>query len=348
LLPDLQTLTINLAHVLRSHGFACAQLSILDRRPNINASTFASEIVTCRVDGGSELLLFCKYGAAHGTSLSGITGHKGGVPYEAAVYRHVLRRSRATTPTFYGAYRDVKSGRTWLILEYLGKSLRVSRCNQKTEKLSPMGLAASWIGRFHRVSEERLSCASMHFLTSYDTEYYLGWARRTSLFAGHLRQRFPWLPTLCGRFEDVVALLLSSPPTIIHGEYYPGNVLFRGGTVYPVDWESAAIAAGEIDLAALTDGWPAEIVRQCELEYQRMRWPAVSPVDFEERLCAAQIYLHFRWLCHDFIRKDTGSERSNWSPEAKGNLFRLEQLRSLSERLGLIGASSNEDTQAQS
>jgi thiamine kinase-like enzyme len=345
LLPDLQTLTSNLTHVLRTHGFAGAQLSILHRQPNIYTASFPSEIVTCQFGNGSELRLLCKYGAGHGSSLSGITSHKGGVPYEAAVYSHILRTARATTPTFYGAYWDVKTDQTWLILEYLDDSVRL----QKTQEPSAaIGVAARWIGRFHNATEERLSGASMRFLTRYDTEYYLGWARRTSLLAGHLRQRFPWLTTLCRRFEDVVPLLLDSPPTVIHGEYYPKNILFGGETVYPVDWESAAVAAGEIDLAALTENWGAEIGRQCELEYQQVRWPKGSPVNFEERLCAAQIYLQFRWLCHEnrdiFTGKGTGGERSDWSPEAKGNLCRLDQLRSLGERLGLIGASSNEDT----
>jgi hypothetical protein len=327
-LPNLQDLTVGLTSVLRS------QVAILDRQPNIYTATFPSEIVRCQLGDGRELRLSCKYGTDHGTPLSAITRHKGGVPYEAAVYRHVLRTSRATTPTFYGAYSDVNTGHTWLILEYLDNSARL----QFTwEPSAAMALAARWIGRFHNVTEERLSRASMRFLTRYDTEYYLGWARCTSLVAGHLRQRFPWLTTLCGRFEDVVALLLASPPTVIHGEYYPSNVLFRGGTVYPVDWESAAVAAGEIDLAALTEDWDPDIVRQCELEYQRVRWPNGPPADFERRLCCARLYLQLRWLCDDFTKKGTGSERPEWSHEAKDPLYRLEQLRSLGERLGLIG-----------
>lgn len=326
-LPSLQTLTAGLAYVLRR------QVKILDRQLNIYTATFPSEIVRCQLGDGHELRLLCKYGTDHGTSLSAITGHKGGVPYEVAVYRHILRASRATTPTFYGAYRDGKTDHTWLILEYLDNSARL----QFTwEPSAAMVLAARWIGRFHNATEERLSRASMRFLTRYNTEYYLEWTRCTSLVAGHLRQRFPWLTTLCGRFEDVVALLLASPPTVIHGEYYPSNVLFRGGTVYPVDWESAAVAAGEIDLAALTEDWDSDIVRQCELEYQRVRWPNGPPADFQRRLCSARLYLQFRWLCEDFTKKGTGSERPKWSHEAKDPLYRLEQLRSLGERLGLI------------
>jgi len=215
------------------------------------------------------------------------------------------------------------------------------------EPSAAMTLAARWIGRFHNATEECLLGASMRSLTRYDAEYYLAWARRTSLLADHLRQRFPWLTTLCGRFEEVVALLLASPQSVIHGEYYPSNVLFRGGTVYPIDWESAAVAAGEIDLASLTENWGAEIERQCELEYQRVRWPKGSPADFERRLCSARLYLQFRWLCHEnrdiLAWNGSGGERPVPSHEMIVPLYRLGQLHSLGKRLDLIGADSNED-----
>jgi hypothetical protein len=330
-LPSLQSLTVGLASVLRS------QVKILDRQPNIYTATFPSEIVRCRLGDGQELRLLCKYGTDNGNSLSALTVHKGGVPYEAAVYSHILRTSRATTPTFYGAYRDEKTQHTWLILKYLDNSARL----QFTwEPSAAMSLAARWIGRFHSGTEDRLSRASMRFVTRYNTEYYLGWARCTSLMAGHLRQRYSWPTTLCGRLEDVVAVLLASPPTVIHGEYHPSNVLFRGGTVYPVDWESAAVAAGEIDLAALTEDCDSNIVRQCELEYQRVRWPNGPPADFQRRLSSARLYLQFRWLCDDFTSKGTGRERPKWSHEWTDFLDRLEPLRSLGECLGLIGQDS--------
>jgi hypothetical protein len=337
-LPNLQTLAVGLTSVLRS------QATILDRQPNTYASTFPSEIVRCQLGNGRELQLLCKYGGDHSMSLSGRTGHKGGVPYEAAAYRLVLRTSRATTPKFYGAYKDVETGDTWLILEYLDDSVRLRKMRESS---AAMGLAARWIGRFHNTTEERLSDASLRSLTRYDAEYYLAWSRRTSMLADHLRQHFPWLTTLCGRFEKVVALLLASPQTVIHGEYYPSNILFRGKTVYPIDWESAAVAAGEIDLASLTENWGAEIERQCEHEYQRVRWPKGSPAAFERRLCSARLYLQLRWLCHEnrdiLAGNGTGGERSDPSHEMKVPLYRLEQLHALGERLDLIGADSNED-----
>src|SRR5919112_652571 len=132
LLPNLQTVTVGLTSVLRSHGSTNGKLTVLDRQPNIYTSTFPSEIVTCQFDDDNrELQLLCKYGADYSTSRDGRTsnvfGHKGGVPYEAAVYRHVLQSSlvsvpissRVSVPTFYGAYKDATTGDTWLILEYL-------------------------------------------------------------------------------------------------------------------------------------------------------------------------------------------------------------------------------------
>src|SRR5213076_728303 len=87
-----------------------------------------------------------------------------------------------------------------------------------------------------------------------------------------------------------------SPATVIYGEYYPDNILMRDSTIYPVDWESTAIGAGEIDLASLTDGWPERLVQQCGIEYQRTRWPAGAPREFSQRLEAARTYWAFRWL----------------------------------------------------
>jgi hypothetical protein len=319
LLPSLQTLTVGLTSVLRSHGSTSNQVTILRRQLNIYASSFPSEIVTCRVDDGSELRLFCKYAAGHSHNAY---GHRGGVAYEAAVYRYLLQPSRASAPTFYGSHTDCSTGATWLILEHLENTLRVSHT---PEPAASMNVAARWIGQFHGIAKERFSNAPILFLNRYDAEYYVGWARRTSLFAGHWHQRFPCLTTLCERFEELVVLLLKAPPALIHGEYYTSNILFRNGIVYPVDWESAALAAGEIDLASLTEGWPVEVVRECEHEYQRARWPEGSPDDFELTLAAARLYLHFRWL----------GERPE-STAAEYHLWRFEELRSSSERLGVI------------
>ncbi len=313
--PNLHTLIGGLTSVLNSHGSTNGQVTILERQPSSPAGTFPAEIVTCRLEDGSELRLFCKYSAGLNHNAS---GHRGGVAYEAAVYRHILQPSRTSVPTFYGVFADDTAGETWLILEYLDKSRRV----RNTRRVGVLSQGAAWIGKFHALSEAYLAVEPTPSLHRYDAEYYRGWARRTSLLAGRRHRRFPWLAALCERIEDVVPLLLDCPLTIIHGEYYPPNILWREEVIYPVDWESAAVAVGEIDLAALTEGWPPGFVEQCELEYQRARWPEGPPTGFERRLAAARLYLHFRWL---------GSET-----DRDPSLWRFERLRCEGERLGLV------------
>jgi len=265
-------------------------VTVLAREPHSYVSTFPSEIVTCRFNDRSELRLFYKYGACHSHN---DYGHWGGIAYEAEVHRHVLLPLQVSVPTFYGAYTDRTIGKTLLILEYLHNSVRI---NLTPEPAAAISLAARWIGRFHAANEARLLSAPMPFLNTYDAAYYLAWARQVSLFASQWHRHFPWLATLCKRFEEFVPSLLAPPPTVIHGEYTLHNVLIGGGIIYPIDWESAAIAVGEVDLAILTDGWPAEIVQQCELENRRACWPEGVPADFEQPLDAARLYLHFLWL----------------------------------------------------
>jgi thiamine kinase-like enzyme len=118
---------------------------------------------------------------------------------------------------------------------------------------------------------------------------------------------------------------LFSSPTIIHGEFYPHNVLLSDGQIYPIDWESAAIAAGEIDLSALTEAWRPEHRRQCELAYQEARWGRAAPAEFERALAAARLYLCFRWM----------GEQPGWTLGA-GHREYFDRMQISGEQLGLI------------
>jgi hypothetical protein len=313
--PDLETLRAGLTLVFNGNGFTDGQVTVLDREPFNVRSTFPSEIVTCRLDNGSEPRLYCKYSA---DLLFSAYGHRGGVSYEAKVYQNALRPLPLSTPAFYGAHKDL-TGNTWLILEFLDKS--VGACYLP----NGMNLSARWLGRFHAANEARYSTTPMSFLKSYDAEYYIGWVHRTLSYARQSDTCFQWLETLCKTFQDSLPSLLSASQTLIHGEYYPGNILFRSGDIYPVDWESAAIAVGEIDLASLADGWNEGIVRECQLEYQQARWPNGRPSNFETIFDLSRIYWHFRWL----------GDKPHWpSPETRQRRFKL--LRSAAERLSLV------------
>jgi hypothetical protein len=319
--PDVAALTARLAAVLDGRGTGRGAVTVLDREPSPYTSTFPSEVVTCRTAGGATLGLFCKHAAGRHHNAH---GHRGGLAYEAQVYRSVLAPLGVPVPRCYGAYLDGSGDGGLLVLEHLDESLWVNKSKDPTA----MAQAARWLGTFHARASGYLSpgqAGGGSFLNVYDRAYYRGWALRTSQFAAAWRDRFPWLSDLAERAEAALGPLLESPPTIIHGEFYPLNILYHRGAVYPVDWESAAVAAGEIDLAALTDEWPPEVARTCEAEYRRTRWPNGSPTDLERRLTAARLYLLLRWL----------GDRPEWTNhERTGGA--LVQVLDLAERLEIL------------
>lgn len=314
-IPDLQTLSAALSAVNpEMHGAV-----VRDRQPNTYSSSAPTEIVTCVLGNGTERKLLCKY-----SSDDAYTGHGhwGGVAYEAEVYAHVLRSLELSKPLCYGIHQPMKARSTWIVLEYLEDTQHLNKAPNPESIL----LAARWLGRFHSALDARLTKEPIPFLKKYDATYYVGWSRRTEIFSRDLHGRLPWLPTLCQRFEkELVANLLSSPLTVIHGEFCPANILVRAGAIYPLDWESAAIAAGEIDLACLTDDWGLEAIEACKREYQDARWPEGRPPHFfEQTFAAALLFVQFRWLGD--TPEVTTSEKSLW---------RFEQLRLLGERLGM-------------
>jgi aminoglycoside phosphotransferase (APT) family kinase protein len=296
-------------------------LTVLQREPSAYTSTFPSEVVTCRTAGGATLRLFCKHAAGRNHHAH---GHRGGVAYEAQVYGRVLSVLGAPVPRCYGVDFGGSDEGGLLVLEYLDESLPV----HKSSDHRAMARAARWLGRFHAAGQGYLGPSPDGvgaFLNVYDRAYYRGWVRRSAQFAGVWHDRFPWLPNLWERAEQPLTVLLEAPPTIIHGEFYPLNILYHQGAIYPVDWESAAVAAGEVDLATLTEEWPPEVARDCEAEYRRTRWPAGSPADFELRLTAARFYLFLRWM----------GDRLEWtSHESTGDW--LVRLRDVAERLGIL------------
>ena len=334
MLPDLQTLTASLVAVSKGNGWSNGEVTVVERQPNLYSSSYLSEIVTCELDDGRTLRLFCKYDIRQRQSSltreGSVTFCKpsplyGRVEYEATIHRHILQPLGTFPLKFYGAHTDAGTGHTWLVLEYLNKSVPVDDIEDAFLQGEALGLAARWIGQFHAASEARLSSGSMPLIDKYDAAYYVQWARQTLASTAHLHESYAWLPIVCQRFEELADHLLAQPPTVIHGDYYCDNTLFREGLVYPIDWGCAAIAAGELDLAMLTFNWPEDTARHCELEYQRARWPTGPPAEFVRTLNAARLFLCFRalWEKPDWVNSERPPRR-------------FELLRSMSARAGLI------------
>ena len=285
--------------------------TIIRREPSPYISTSFNEIVTCRLADGSERRLLLKRGRASWDSW----GHRGGVPYEAQVYLSVLQPLSIPLPRLFSVGERSTSGETALLIDYVDNAERLEFAHPEA-----ILAAARWIGEFHRLNESRAD-ALVPGICRYDEAYYLGWSERALSFSRHVYGH--WLTDVCAHFGVLVRELLTGQLTVVHGEYYPKNILVRDKVIIPVDWESAAIAAGEIDLASLTEGWPDEYKRACAIEYSLARWPGGTPPAFERRLAIANMYLLFRWL----------GDRIEWTVGDDAEL-QFAQLRRLGNELG--------------
>ena len=285
-LPELSALTQGLCRALAVTGTGTT-CEIIDRQPMDYVSTFPSEVLTCVIDG-RKVRVFSKYGGVVADHVD--HGSRGCVPYEAKVYQHLLPRLGVSAPRYLGVYEENPRGRVWLFLEYLEDSRRVHRVAQEREGLCA---AAAWVGRLH-ANASRLEPLPA-WIIRYDGVYFEGWVERTLAFAGRRGEDLSWLEPLCRQGKEALRELLDEP-TIIHGEFFPMNILLHRSEIYPVDWESTALGAGEIDLVALTDGWPDEVAWACRDAYCRARWPEGTPEAFGRRLSAARLYNQFRWL----------------------------------------------------
>jgi fructosamine-3-kinase len=260
--------------------------AITQRREVPTSHATDSEIVACRLGDGSVRQLFCKFGPVAETAPP---IHRFGAAYEAQVYDQLLPAWRDDVPRLHGAFLDETTQAVGLALEYLEGAVPFQHLTQPKAGLMA---AARWIARFHRWSE---TATVPSFLHRYDTEFYRVWMQRAGHFTRCLHERYPWLPDLCERCQRRLPALLP-PATIIHGDFQAANILVQNDRNITIDWQSAALAAGEIDLASLTQGLSSDLAGLCEQQYCLDRWPDSTPDGFSLRLAAARVFLQFRRL----------------------------------------------------
>jgi len=315
-LRDTTVLTRGLP-AMEPHG-SIRIVDVLERVPNAYQSTYPSHIVRCRLDDGTERRVFVK------RFVPGI--HAGGPfwvggPYEACIYRDILAARDLGTPGFFGTWSDPASGDTFLAIEYV-EGWRVDQSH-----MAWVVAAARWLARLHR---ELSPVALRHpAVRIYDATYFRERSRRALATLRATGADLAWLEVLVRTFDDVmIPRLVGAEPSFIHGEPYPQNMIVEGRRIRTVDWQSAAIGPGAIDLACLTEGrWPASVVAESEAAYVAERWAGDAPPAFREELEAARVYWSMRWLGIDGDTT-TAAERSTY----------VEALRRSAERLGHAAA----------
>ena len=263
-------------------------LEVVSRKRNEYTSSSQSEIVTVRQPSGACRELLVKYAR---TAPDPEPRCRQGIEYCARVYRHLVARLPISHLTAWGMIHVGDPPVAGLVIDHLTPCLRVSEAPDESGIIA----AAEWCGRFHRFGETVRQDESLQFLVRYDRTHYRAWATRAMAIAAAAGGTPAWLTRLCAAFEERCDLLADAPATTIHGEFGPQNVLWQDGVIYPIDWESAAIGPGEIDLAALLFNWPTDIVVRCTASYWQARGES-RPDSFAAVWDTATLFTALRWL----------------------------------------------------
>jgi aminoglycoside phosphotransferase (APT) family kinase protein len=218
---------------------------------------------------------------------------------EIAVYRDVLA-PLAVDGTARVAAADETAGR-WLVLELVdGTPL------WQIGELETWEAAARWLARLHA-----LPVPTAEGLLCYD--------------AAHLTERLTLAPGTERFAARVAERLAALPARLIHGDFYPANILVEGDDrIRVVDWETCGVGPAVLDLAALVSGRWSEQERERIVDAYFAECPS-SLRPTRDDLLYARLLLAAQWIgWHDRWRPPP-EQRHDWQAE----------FAELSERLGL-------------
>jgi len=186
-------------------------------------------------------------------------------------------------PPFVGGVAT--RGRAWLFLQRIdGIPL------WQAEGERPWLATARWLARLHRITPPARSGR----LLVRDRALLARWAPRALA-----TERAGDLAGIEEASDRAIEILRTFPASLIHGDFYPSNVIVRGScdepTICPIDWEMGGIGAGVLDLAALISGDHQPHLRRRIVDAYRGALHSV-PDNFDEGLRAARLLVALQWI----------------------------------------------------
>lgn len=287
--PSRSALKRGLMHALAGEITAHGPFRIVHRRENPRVSSYVADIVHLRFADGHRVCLLCKYG--HGRELTPPTPHYG-LAHEARVYADVLGSCPLDSPKVFGGFVDDETGDFVLVMRFYPDAVPAA----KSTDPAAVDALIRWLAAFHEWTAPRLSDPRWAFLSRYDTGLYTTWLDRTIEHATPFAAECPWLGRVAAAYRERIPLLVAAPVAVIHGEFTTRNALWDHGRILPIDWETAAVAPPEVDLAVFTYDWHPENIEVMERTYVEARWGGSPPDDHAERMLAARLYAAFHWL----------------------------------------------------
>jgi Ser/Thr protein kinase RdoA (MazF antagonist) len=327
--------------LLSEHFGKRCRIRRLRRRLSIYSSSYTIENLEIDLDRGRRLRLVMK----DLSPASLLPAARQVRPYflhaplrEIETYRKLLRSQDLGTPVYYGSVASPELERYWLFLERVqGPLLWQVGCMDTWRQ------AAQWLASLHSEFGAAIGPQNhprLAHLLRYDERFLRLWPTRAEEFVRHRRiadcsdalRRFG---RLADRYDGLVKRLLDLPMTVVHGEFYPSNVILREADgrrpICAIDWEMASIAPGLVDLAALTAGdWTEEQKRTLVAAYREAldakTGQRPSMLELIEGVRCCQLHLCVQLL----------GWASDWSPPEQHARNWLREALGLAQTLGLL------------
>lgn len=327
---ELSELQSALADIFATYHHKRGPIIRLDRETLPYKSSFPLEALTIGFDNGESLKLVFKNlnpGTLSVAARAAKPKFLDDPLREIELYRNLLDSRQLGTPFYYGSVIDESAERYWLFLEKInGREL------YQIGEDEIWGHAARWLARFHcrYRNTDNLSPKVRARLIRYDAAYYARWMERATSYLEHRSNGTPTIgqqlwQQLSDWYPKCVRELASLTTTLIHGEFYPSNVIVQGTLpeirVCPVDWERAAVGPGLIDLAALVGGNWTELQKR---EFARRYFEELHSCNIEvpqwesflRELHLCRLHLAVQWLGWSKDWSPPREHQQDWQAEA--------------------------------
>lgn len=296
------------------------KIAELSRTPHARQSSFQLERLRARLADGRELGILFKNVGPRGL-LPDCDQQRTAFPYdplcEIRTYRELLTPELGA-PFCFGIWVDERSQRYWLFLEDVAGMELVDIGDIKIwEK------AVLWLTQLHGLSDDQIP----GWVFRYDSDYYHTWVERAVPALARVRSQWR-LPgegfeRVVRHYDQVVRHLMTLPRSIIHGEFYPSNILISrrsdgGLRICVVDWGTTAIGPRLLDLASLVSGkWTNTQRLEFADTYRRLALPGMSPKELKRSLAFCRLHLSMQWLASCVERPVLPPLAQQWIKEAE-------------------------------
>ena len=304
------------------------------RRPFVYATSFRLEEIEINRAGGPNRRLVAKHLGRQAMSDAArlakpSASHCAG--RELAVYRYILASADLGTPELIGGWVSDDNDDGVMVLEQVAGT-----------PLSEIGdfavwtAAARWLARMHaKFANAPLMLTAGPgpgpgaSLVRYDHEVLAAAGRRGLARAAEQALGSAEVCVALGaRHEYALRALASASPTLVHGDFYPSNIVVADDRIAVVDWELAGTGPAVLDLAALAaGGWSSEQRHDLIRAYHEEAFALRRTETFTalvRRVELASLHLALQWVGSAPDWEAPDEHRRDWFADAIAALARLD------------------------